>query len=92
MVSYNQGKQLKQKKGKVNKMMKGLHDGEFVGMHFDEVLAELQARGIEPDEVDYPSADELGGITIGSVYLSYYIVEFDENDVCDSCYHGECEE
>lgn len=73
-------------------MMKGLHDGEFVGMHFDEVLAELQARGIEPDEVDYPSADELGGITVGSVYLAYYMVEFDEDGVCDSCYHGECED
>lgn len=64
----------------------------FLGMQFEEVLEQLQLMGIEPDEVDYPSEDEVGGITIGSVYLSYYMIEFDEDGVCDSCYHGECEE
>ena len=92
MVSYNQGKQLKQKKGKVSKMLERLHDGEFVGMGFEAVLEELRVRGIEPVEVEYPTDEELGGITIGSIYLDYYIIEFDADAICDSCYHGECEE
>ena len=32
-------------------------DGMFLGMQFEEVLEQLQAMGVEPDEVDYPSED-----------------------------------
>ena len=73
-------------------MLERLHDGEFVGMGFEEVLAVLEEREIVPSTVDYPEEDYLGGITIGSVYSDYYEIEFDEEGVCDCCYHGECEE
>ena len=58
----------------------------------EEVLEELRVREIEPVEVEYPTDEYLGGITVGSLYLDYYIIEFDADAVCDSCYHGECEE
>ena len=73
-------------------MLERLHNGEFVGMDFKEVLEELRERGIEPAEVEYPTNEDLGGITVGSLYLDYYIIEFDTDAVCDNCYHGKCEE
>ena len=73
-------------------MLERLHDDEFLGMDFDEVLVELAERGIVPTAVEEPEADYLGGITVGSIYLDYYEIEFDEDGVCDSCYHGSCEE
>ena len=82
MVSYNQGKQLKQKKGKVNKMMK---NRMFLGMQFDEVVEQLQAMGIEPDECDYPSETEVGSIIVGDVYGTHYAIEFDVDGHCDYC-------
>lgn len=80
------------RKGKVNKMLERLHDREFVGMNFDDVLAELAERGIAPTVVEEPEEDYLGSITVGSIYLDYYEIEFDEMGICDCCYHGTCEE
>ena len=80
------------RKGKVSKMLERLHDGEFIGMDFDDVLVELAARGIVPAVVEEPEEDYLGGITVGSIYLDYYEIEFDEMGICDCCYHGTCEE
>ena len=74
------------------KVLERLHDGEFVGMDFEDVLVELAERGIVPTVVEEPEEDCLGGITVGSIYLNYYEIEFDEMGICDCCYHGTCEE
>lgn len=57
----------------------------FVGMQFDEVLEQLQAMGIEPDECDYPSETEVGSIIVGDIYGTHYAVEFDTENICDFC-------
>lgn len=79
-------------KGKVRTMLERLHDGEFVGMDFEDVLVELAEKGIVPTVVEEPEEDYLGNITVGSIYLDYYEIEFDELGICDCCYHGTCEE
>lgn len=73
-------------------MLERLHDGEFVGMDFEDVLVELAERGIVPTVVEEPEEDYLGGITVGSIYLDYYEIEFDEMGICDCCFHSSCEE
>ena len=73
-------------------MMRTLHDGEFIGMDFEDVLVELAERGIAPTVVEEPEEDYCACILIGSVYSEYYMVEFDEMSICDCCYHGTCEE
>lgn len=57
----------------------------FLGMQFDEVLKQLQAMGIEPDECDYPSEEETGSIIVGDVYGAHYSIEFDTENICDFC-------
>lgn len=64
-------------------------DGEFVGMHFDEVLAVLEERGVEPTEVDY---QECGYIIIGAVYGLSYDIEFDGEWHCDLSYFSDFED
>ena len=73
-------------------MLERLHDGEFVGMNFEDVLTELAEREIVPTIVEEPEEDYLGNITVGSVYSDYYVIEFNELGICDCCYHGTCEE
>lgn len=77
---YNKVK-IKEKKREVNEML----DGMFLGMQFEEVLAQLQSMGVEPDEVDYPSEDEVGSVVVGDVYGVHYAVEFDVDGHCDYC-------
>ena len=73
-------------------MLERLYDGEFVGMDFEDVLAELAEREIVPTIVEEPEEDYLGNITVGSLYSDYYEIEFNELGICDCCYHGTCEE
>ena len=73
-------------------MLERLYDGEFVGMDFENVLAELAEREIVSTIVEEPEEDYLGNITVGSLYSDYYEIEFNELGICDCCYHGTCEE
>jgi hypothetical protein len=73
-------------------MLANLKEREFIGMSFTDVLVDLSARGIIPTEVEVPEDEYGGSITIGSIYLDYYEIEFDEFGICDGCYHGSCEE
>ena len=73
-------------------MLERLYDGEFVGMDFENILAELAEREIVPTIVEEPEEDYLGNITVGSLYSDYYEIEFNELGICDCCYYGTCEE
>lgn len=67
-------------------MLERLHDGEFVGMDFDDVLVELAERGIVPTTVEEPEEGYVGCITINDD-LDYYQIEFAGIGICDCCYH-----
>ena len=73
----------------MNRMLERLVDGEFLGMHMDEICAVLMDRDLEAEIAD-GDFDEAGYIILGNIYGEYYTIDFVEWH-CVECYHNECE-
>lgn len=64
-------------------------DGMFVGMTFDAVMTQLTEMGLADSIAD---VEEGYYIMVGSEYLYFCEMYFDEDGVCESCSFGECED
>lgn len=71
--------------------MFNLVEGQFVGMSFEAICKELDTLEIEYSAT--PSDEiELAGIYIGYEYDNQFIIDFDDNDICDCSYYSNCDE